>query len=423
MMIAKQWQTSLHLLLLICALGSGTSIAGAQATVIRPARMIDPGSGAVTERPTIIVSDGVIRGIGRDAAVPAGARVVELPDATILPGLIDAHTHLCTTIRPARDGASFLTMALNDPNAARAVEGVINARAMLDAGFTTVRDVGNEGNFACGAVSRAIAEQRLPGPTMITAGRIIAPFGGQFQLQPERADLVEPEYLVADTRDEMVKAIRENVHFGAGIIKIVVDDQRYLYSVDDIVFMKEEAARAGLKLAAHAWTTKGAHTAAAAGVASIEHLWAVADEDLELAKQNGVIAVFTPLLDSETRLLFPGDSTVHARQVDRIRAALRSGIPIAFGSDAPLAIPGFDRGRLAMERIDMLLEAGMTPLQLLRAMTVTPAALLGVGDRRGALRVGMAADLVAVQGDPLKEPTVLKTVSFVMKDGVVVPRR
>jgi imidazolonepropionase-like amidohydrolase len=257
---------------------------------------------------------------------------------------------------------------------------------------------------------------------MITAGRIIAPYGGQFQLQPDRRELVAPEYIVADTRDEMVKAIRQNAHFGAGVIKIVVDDQRYIYSTDDIRFMVAEAAGSGLKVAAHVWTTAGAHNAAAAGVASLEHLWAISDEDLALAKANGVVAVFTPFPPVEAKLLFPGDSAVHERQLDRIRAAIRTGIPIAYGSDSPLAIDGYDRGGLAIQKVDMFVEAGMQGAMLLQALTSVPARLFGVDKERGIIKKGFAADVVAVAGNPLEDARTLKTVSFVMKDGLVVRR-
>jgi imidazolonepropionase-like amidohydrolase len=156
-----------------------------------------------------------------------------------------------------------------------------------------VRDVGNEGNFACTSLKRVINQGLVPGPTIINAGRIIAPYGGQFHLQPDKPKLAEPEYFFGDTRDEMIKAIRENAHYGAGVNKIVVDDQRYIYSVEDIRFMIAEAARMGLKLAAHAWTGPGAHNAAEAGVASIEHGRIMSDDDLRLAKKNNVVLVGT----------------------------------------------------------------------------------------------------------------------------------
>ena len=155
----------------------------------------------------------------------------------------------------------------------------------------------------------------------------------------------------------MVNAIRENVHYGAIVIKSVVDDQDYIYSVDDTRFMKEEAVRAGRRLAAHAWTAQGAHSAAAAGVTSMEHLWAIEDSDLELAMANGVTAVFTPFPDAEwnvMRNLSTAEmSAVHIQQIGRLRSALRIGIPMVFGTDTITALPGHTRGSLAMSRIDM----------------------------------------------------------------------
>jgi imidazolonepropionase-like amidohydrolase len=158
----------------------------------------------------------------------------------------------------------------------------------------------------------------------------------------------------------------------------------------------------------------------------MEHLWVIRDEDLELAKRNGVIAVFTPFPDAEWDVLESLSSgavaDVHAQQIGRIRSALRIGIPMVFGSDAVTQVPGYTRGTLAMSRIDMFTEAGMTPAQLLRAMTTDAASLLGVGDVRGTIAPGMAADLIATPRSPLDDIQELKRVSFVMKDGVIVRR-
>ncbi|MCH7564900.1 MAG: amidohydrolase family protein [Gemmatimonadetes bacterium] len=402
-----------------------TPVSG-QVVAIMAGQVVNTEAGTTAANQIIIVESGVVTAVGPDVLIPEGAEVVDLSSSTVLPGLFDAHTHLCMIVRPGRDGGHYYLTTLQDSDAARAVDGVINARSMLEAGFTTVRDIGNEGAYACTEVRRAIDAGRTVGPTMINAGRIIAPFGGQFSLQPDRPNLAEPEYFFADTRDEMVKAIRENVHYGALVIKIVVDDQDYIYSVDDIRFMKEEAARAGRRLAAHAWTAEGAHNAAEAGVTSMEHLWAIEDADLELAKQNGVIAVFTPFPDEEWEVinsLTPEEMAgVHAQQIDRIRSALRIGIPMVFGTDAITELPGHTRGTLAMSRIDMFSEAGMTPAQLLRAMTTTAAELLGVAELRGTIAPGMAADLIATPGSPLDDIQELKRVFFVMKDGVIVRR-
>jgi imidazolonepropionase-like amidohydrolase len=230
------------------------------ATVIRAGTLIDPEAGTAARNQSILVENGKITAIGASVSAPPGATVVDLSRTAVMPGLFDAHTHLCLDVDVARDGGSYFYTVLNDPDTLRAIQGAVNAKTMLEAGFTTVRDVGNEGNYACSSVRGAIERGLIPGPTMQNAGRIIAPYGGQFRLQPDRKGIVGAEYIFADTRDEMLKGIRENLHYGATVIKIVVDDQRYIYSPEDIRFMVDEAARAGVKLAAHVWTRQGRTT-------------------------------------------------------------------------------------------------------------------------------------------------------------------
>ncbi len=232
--------------LLIALLLAGTAVAvQAQTIAIRAGRLLDPESGTASRNQVILIEGGLIKAVGGSVSIPANAKLIDLTNATVLPGLFDMHTHLCLAVKAPRDAGKYYYTTLNDPDSARAIEGVVNARTMLESGFTTVRDVGNEGNFACASVRRAVEKKMVPGPTMFNAGRIIAPYGGQFFLQPDKTNLAEPEYFFADTRDEMVKAIRENIHYGATIIKIVVDDQRYIYSTDDIRFMVDEAAKGG----------------------------------------------------------------------------------------------------------------------------------------------------------------------------------
>jgi imidazolonepropionase-like amidohydrolase len=310
-----------------------------------------------------------------------------------------------------------------DPDSFRSIEGVQHARAMLEAGFTTVRDVGNSGNYACTRVRRAVDQARVPGPTILDAGRMVAPYGGQFRLQPERRDLAEPEYFFADTRDEMMKAVRENVHYGARVIKIAVDSQPYIYSTEDIRFIIDEAARAGVKVAAHVWTTQGAHNGAAAGVASLEHLNGVTEEDLELAKRNGVTAVFTPMTEAMLRLFRANPENARQefeQELRQLRLGYKVGIPIAFGSDAILQLPGKDRGQTTIEWVDSYSAAGLPPPAILKAMTGNAARLLGVDKERGAIRRGQAADLIATPANPLDRIDALKRVSWVMKNGRIV---
>jgi len=392
-------------------------------TAIRAGRLVDPGSGTVSRNQVILVRGKKITAVGSNVAIPAGARVVDLSKQTVLPGLFDAHTHLCMTVRMGRDAGSIYYTTLNDPDAARAVDGVVNARDMLRAGFTTVRDLGNEGNYACTYVRRAIDQGRIPGPTVLNAGRIIAPYGGQFQLQPDKKDrLAVPEYFFADTREELIKAVRENAHYGARVIKLVVDDQPYIYSVDDIKAVIEEAGRMNLKVAAHVWTKQGAHNAVAAGVASLEHANGISDEDLALAKKNGVVAVFTPFPEWVLKEFRGPDGAKqeYAEELDRLKAGVRAGVTIAFGTDAIHALPGYDRGSLAIAWVDSYKEAGMQPRAILQAMTSNAAKLLGVEAERGAVRPGLAADIIATPGDPTSDIAALKQLDFVMKDGRVV---
>jgi imidazolonepropionase-like amidohydrolase len=365
----------------------------AQTIAIRAGRVIDPERGTAATNQVILVEAGTIKAVGGNVSVPAGAKVIDLPNATVLPGLFDMHTHLCMTVKRQRDAGTYYYTTLRDPNSFRAIEGVVNARTMLEAGFTTVRDIGNEGNFACASVRRAIEAHMIPGPTMFNAGRIIAPYGGQFHLQPDKPGLAEPEYFFADTRDEMVKAIRENIHYSATVIKIVVDDQRYIYSADDIRFMVDEANRAGVKLAAHAWTRQGAHNAAVAGVASIEHGFDMADEDLQLAKKNNVVLV-------GTEYLALSDAGSRPQWLDRLRRAFKIGVTMAYGTDVIEEVEGQTRGMVAMSGIDPWIEAGVPAKVLLQAMTMNAARLLGVDEQRGAIREGLAADIIATAGNP-----------------------
>jgi imidazolonepropionase-like amidohydrolase len=396
--------------------------AQAQVTAIRAGKVIDPETGTIANNQTILIEGQNIKAIGADVKIPAGANVIDLSKQTILPGLFDAHTHLCWNMQHKRDGGDYFVTTLRDTTGFRAIQGVANARSMLEYGFTTVRDIGNAANYADTDLRRAIEQEIVPGPTIINAGRIIAPFGGQFQLQPEKRDLGNPEYLYADTRDELKKAIRENIHFGARVIKIVVDDQRYIYSIDDIRFVIEEARLAGMKVAAHCWTEKGARNAAEAGVDSIEHGVAVTNEILEIAKRNNVSIVPTPFTETDARLHGnPGGNKETDRKLfaDPVKRAFDAGVTLVFGPDVIFNTAEYPRGRLSIETIDNLVQSGIPPRSILQALTTNAAKLLGVEKTRGSLAVGMRADIIAVSDNPLDKIETLKKVSFVMKNGKI----
>lgn len=391
----------------------------AEITAIKAGKLVNPENGTTSANQIILVEGNTIKEIGANITIPAGATVIDLSKHTVLPGLFDAHSHLCHNVKPNQ---SQLFNTLETPTAYRAILGVVNARTMLESGFTTVRDVGNNGNYADTSLMLAIERGIIPGPTMINAGRIIAPFGGQFYIHPERRGISEPEYFFADTKDELRKAIRENIHYGARVIKIVVDDQRYIYSVDDIKFIVEEARNAGLKVAAHTGTERGARNAAEAGVASIEHGIEMSNETLQLAKRNNVVLVgteFTAELAEYIGLSPAQAKDFHAGLVDRLKRAYKIGVSMVYGSDAFFDVEGLTRGEQALTVIDSFVEAGIANKDLLRYMTTDAAKLLGVESRRGSIKVGLRADIIATSENPLDNVLTLKKVSFVMKNGKV----
>ncbi|HVR27817.1 MAG TPA: amidohydrolase family protein [Candidatus Polarisedimenticolia bacterium] len=427
------------LLLLISALW--VLAAGAQVTVIKAGKLVDAETGNTLSNQVILIEGTKITAVGSNLNIPPDAKLIDLSHETVLPGMVDAHTHMClgfrlygtmqnTSLQGYKTSTSIVDMSrsmleavlvatLTDTTGYRAIQGVANARSMLEAGFTTIRDVGNNGNYADTDLRKAIEAGIVPGPTMINAGRIIAPFGGQFPqlLSPEKPDIGKPEYFYADTKDEMKKAIRENLLYGAKVIKIVMDDQPYLYSVDDVKFIVDEAHRDGVKVAAHCWTDKGALIAAEGGVDSIEHGTFMTNQTLEIAKRNNVVLVgteYTQFVADAMR-----QSPLHATYLDRLKRAYQVGMPMAFGSDLDLDIPGHSRGELAVSDVENYIEAGVPAKTALQIMTINGLRLLGIDKDRGEIRPGLAADIIATPLNPLDDLRTLEHVNFVMKDGKV----
>ncbi|MCH8247466.1 MAG: amidohydrolase family protein [Bacteroidetes bacterium] len=400
-------------ILLLFFLFSTLSVS-AQVTAIRAGHMIDVEAGRSIDNQIILVEDGLITALGSGIRIPSGAEIIDLSGSYVLPGLIDAHTHLAMTEMPGADindyGTYYYTTLL-EPTAFRAIQGVAQARSLLESGFTWVRDVGNNALYADVALRRAVEGGWIPGPNIISSGIIIAPFGGQFQMQPEKPDLGNPEYIYADTEDEIRLAVRKNIHYGATVIKLVTDNQPYIYSVEDIAAAVDEAGDVGIKVAAHASSDEGIRRATLGGVVSIEHGTRPTDETLRLMKERGTVLVgtdFPATRNGEVR---------HAALVDRIRRAYEIGTPMAFGSDVEYYREGWTRGELTLEFLDSYTDANLPDEYILKMFTVFAADLLGVNS--GVLKEGLAADIVAVDDNPLDNINAIRGVHFVMKDGRV----
>ena len=416
-------------LLLILVLGTVATydsfLSFAHATLIHAGKIVDPLTGAVSHQQKIRIEGQKITAIGPDLARIDDEEFINLSYLTILPGLFDAHTHLCACTRMAAEslGLDVLDMVLLDPPAYRALQGAVHAREMLEAGFTTVRDLGNSGKYIDVALKRAIDEGLIDGPTILPAGRILSPFGGQFRAHVDKNILYNDEYLIADSRDDLRLAIRENIYYGSALIKILVDPRSYSYSREDIQFIVDEAQKSGLKVAAHCQTEDGARKAALAGVASIEHGWHLSEDILTTMKQKKISLVSTDFTVKTLKAFGWSEEAAirkHAEKVKRLKTAFNYGINIAFGSDIMIRVPDETRGSLAIEYLASFVEAGIPNQSILKIFTSNAAQLLGVESERGLLRVGFYADLIGVAENPLEDINTLKDVLFVMKNGKII---
>ena len=391
-----------------------------QVTVIRAGRLLDPEAGTVRTNQTIIVEGTRIREVGANLTTPPGAQVIDLSKLTVMPGLVDAHNHLALTYKPEPENNVYYFTYVQDSTALRAIQAASNGIQMLASGFTIVRDMGNNGNYADTALRQAIEQGWIPGPTIINSGIIIGGMGGQFYPTPEMAKdhtIVYPEYLDADTRDEMVKAIRQNILFGARVIKICVDCKPYAYTADEIRFIIAEAAKAGLKVEGHVQTVNGARSAIEAGIWSIAHSSGLNDEMHKLMAQKGVWRAGT-----ETPMGLAGHPVTpqaYQRTVASLKNAYENKVPLTFSTDADYWVAGKTRGEVCLEFIKVWQDAGIPIADTLRAMTTNGYKVSGTEKTRGPIAAGFFADIIAVTGNPMENLDALKDVPFVMKNGLV----
>ena len=399
----------------------------AQTIAIRAGHLVNPADGTVTTHQVILIRDGKIQEVGSEVRVPSDAQVIDLSNGWVSPGLMDAHTHL--TLAEITGGAPFESFYLKESSAFRGFRGLKNAQDLVRAGFTTVRDVGNDANYATEDLRRVIGQGWFDGPTILSSGKIIAPFGGQSTAIPaEQGAFWRFEYIDADTPDEVRKGVRENIYYGVDVIKLVADNKPYYFSLDEIRAAVDEAHKAGRAVAVHVLGGDAANDVIEGGVDSLEHGFYLTDAQLQRMKDKNIFLVGTDIPKSHLQAMGgtgPGadpPDILSAKIVDRLQRARRIGVKMAFGTDSVIDMPRRKRPDLMFDYLAVWREAGVPPAEILRCMTTNAAELLRVDHVRGAIAPGFAADIVAMPADPLANIEALRNINFVMKDGKVIGR-
>ena len=416
----------------MCAIGLlgllllSNSAAAQEVTVLKAARMLDVESGQIINNAVIVIKGGRITAVNPGNA-PEDAKTIDLGNLTLLPGFIDAHVHLTSQLGP-----DSFNRAARETATDSALKGVLYARRTLLAGFTTVRNTGADG-FADVALMRAIDRGFVVGPRIIPAAHSLSITGGHGDASGLAPGVLEggPEQGIADGADQVIRAVRYQIKHGAKVIKTTatagvlsfegpVGAQQYSY--EELKAMVEEAARHGIKVAAHAHGTEGIIAAVRAGVASIEHGSMLNDEAIALMKEKGTYLVPTTYLADQINLdVLPPPIRAKAEFVlpyakKSVENAIAAGVKIAFGTDAAV----FPHGDNAKE-FAALVERGMTPLAAIRSSVLGARDLLGTDDR-GTIAEGKLADIIAIEGNPLEDITATERVRFVMKGGKVYKR-
>ncbi len=408
-----------------------TSIASAQITAVRAGRLIDPDSGTVLTDQIILIQGAKIQAIGKGLNIPAGANVIDLSNKTVLPGLIDCHTHVADG---QGDGEPF--NVLKKTASQIALESIPNARKTLESGFTTVRDVGTYRALNDIALRDAIARGDIIGPRMYVAGAYITITGGAGAMTGQAPDIQLPwdlHYGEANSPWEVRQKVRLLAHNGVDHIKMLStgavlthgsSPMSIEFTPEELQAGVDEAKNFGLRVAVHAHARQGIKNAIVAGAASIEHAEMIDDEIIALAKQHGTY-LDMDIYDEECIQAggktgqTPADFLQHDADLGRIgresfTKAVKAGVKMSFGTDLGVCPYGSSGKQFAF-----MVKYGMTPMQAIQSATTNAADLLGHSSEIGSIKPGKYADLIAVGGDPLKDISVLESVEFVMKEGKV----
>jgi imidazolonepropionase-like amidohydrolase len=430
--------TLLSLLLAAASLPAAAQNPAAQTqpkrTAVRAARMLDVRAGTFVQNAVVLIENGRITAAGAGIAIPSGAEVIDLGAATLLPGLIDSHTHLLQNYdkNVGGDDPNMILTVTQLGNTRRALLGAAMGREMLESGFTAVRDLGNSGLNGDVALRDAIRSGWVVGPRVFASTRALSAAGGQFgTVSAETQRILENEYAVVSGVEEARRAVRQAFYDGADVIKVIVNTGPRVLSLEEMKTIVEEAHRVGRKVSAHAIGDQATRVAAEAGVDSIEHAYTVPDDVLRVMAEKKIYLVPT---DFPAEHYLPPNLSPERREQalsnirrftsgsrERLARAIRMGVRISAGSDSYYAEPGMTRGQTSLLMFRAYAEAGMPPLEIIRAATVNNADLLA-GDRAlfGTIETGKFADLIAVSGDPFKDITELERVRFVMKGGAVI---
>jgi len=402
----------------------------AQVTAIRAGKLLDVDAGRVQANQTILVRGGKIEAMGENLPIPAGAMVIDLSKMTVLPGLIDCHTHLADL------GDAEPLLVLQRTSAETAYAAIPNARVTLLGGFTTVRDVGVYRAFNDVAMRDAIARGYIIGPRMFVAGAYITISEGAGAMTGLAWDIPLPldlRYGEANSPWEVRQKIRELAHRGADHIKILStgavlthgsNPKSLEFTPEELKAAVDEARNFGLRVEAHAHAAEGIKNAIRAGVASIEHATLIDDEGIALAKEHGTyldMDIYDEecIQDQGKKNATPADFLEHDRGLGELHRqnftkALRAGVKMSFGTDAGVCPHGINARQFAF-----MVKYGMTPMQAIQSATSSAADLLGKSDVLGSLKPGKYADIIAVSGNPLDDIRLLENVKFVMKEGQI----